>query len=195
MLIETVLNDGTPIAIRPVGPADEARLKDGIAALSKRSRYLRFFSGAAAPPQSVIDKLVAVDGHDHLAWGALLSAVEGTPAIGITHAFRDADDPDTAEFAVGVRDEYHGRGVGRLLAAVLLLDCQREGYREFKVHILADNRGALGLARSLGAQRQGSEGPVIELEIDVAEAIASLRQVEDVPGLAAIFRAFDPPPA
>lgn len=190
MIIDTILNDDTPISIREVCAGDEQRLKNGIAALSKRSRYLRFFSGAAAPPQSVIDKLIDIDGHDHVAWGALLKGAPGEPAIGITHAFRDKGDPGTAEYSVGVIDAYHGRGVGRLLTAVLLLDCAREGYREFKVHILAENRGAMGLVRSLGARRQGSYGPVIELEIDVADAIVSLRQVSDVRGLAAVFSAF-----
>ena len=44
---DAVLLDGTTVAVRPVAPADEpalARLLDG---LSVRSRWLRFFSGAA----------------------------------------------------------------------------------------------------------------------------------------------------
>ena len=191
MIINTILNDGTPICIRQVREDDEQRLKDGIAALSKRSRYLRFFSGMRVPPQSVIDKLIDVDGRDHIAWGALLSKAEGHPAIGIVHAFREKDDPHSAEFSVGVIDEFHGRGVGRLLTAVLLLDCWHERYSELHLHILADNSGALALARLLGAHQQGSDGPVIELEIGVEDAIEALRQVEDVPGLPPIFRAFE----
>lgn len=191
MIISTILNDGTPICIREVRLDDEQRLKDGIAALSKRSRYLRFFSGMRVPPQSVIEKLIDVDGHDHIAWGALLSGVEGDRAIGIVHAFRDESDPHSAEYSVGVIDEYHGRGVGRLLTAVLLLDCQREGYSEFTVHILNENEAAIRLARSLGAERQETADAVTEFEIDIDTALASLRAVDDVPGLAPIFAAFE----
>lgn len=191
MVIETILNDGTPIGIRRVRAEDEERLKEGIAKLSPRSRYLRFFSGMKAAPQGVIDKLVAVDGHDHIAWGAERIDLPDTPALGIVHAFRDEDDPQIAEFSVAVLDEYHARGVGRLLTAVLLLDARREGYREFTVNILSDNQGALALARSLGAERIGASGAVSEFEIEIEAAIAALRQVDDVPGLPAIFEALD----
>lgn len=62
----------------------------------------------------------------------------------------------------------------RLLTAVLLLDCAREG-----------------LARSLGAEGEGHEGGVSVLEIDIAEALAVLRAETGVPGLAAVFARFD----
>lgn len=190
MIINTQLNDGTPICIRAVREDDEQRLKDGIAQLSPQSRYLRFFSGMREAPSQVLRALVAVDGHDHIAWGALASDLPGTPALGVVHAFRDADDADTAEYSVAVVDAYHGRGLARLLTAVLLLDCQREGLSQFTVHILPENRPALALARSLGAEGAGYDAGVSILEIDIAEALAALRAEADVPGLAAVFAQF-----
>ncbi len=192
MIIETALNDGTPIAIRPVNPEDEARLKEGVAQLSPRSRYLRFFSGMRALPQNVVDKLVDVDGHDHIAWGALRRDDPAAPAIGIVHAFREEGEPDVAQYSVAVLDEYHGRGAARLMTAVLLLDCAREGYRELLVHVLAENAPARSFARSLGAaRRDGGSGNVLELEITIADAIELLRREAKVPGLAAVFAAFE----
>ena len=190
MIIHTQLNDGTPVCIRQVGKEDEQRLKDGIAKLSAQSRYLRFFSGMREAPPQVIKALITVDGHDHIAWGALRSDLPETPALGVVHAFRDKDDPDTAEFSVAVIDEYHGRGLARLLSAVLLLDCQREGLEQLAVNILPENRPALTLARSLGAHHTALEAGVSEFEIDIAAALASLRTEADVPGLAAIFDQF-----
>ncbi|MEM7687502.1 MAG: hypothetical protein AAF291_00640 [Pseudomonadota bacterium] len=67
MIIETILNDGAPICIRRVRPDDEHRLRDGIARRSEQSRYFRFFSGMKIPPSAVIDRLVDVDGYDHIA--------------------------------------------------------------------------------------------------------------------------------
>lgn len=190
MIIETHLNDGIPVCIRPVRKDDEQRLKDGIAKLSPQSRYLRFFSGMREAPPQVIKALVTVDGHDHIAWGALRTDLPGSPALGVVHAFRDADDPGTAEFSVAVIDEYHGRGLARLLTAVLLLDCQREGLDQLAVNILPENRPALTLARSLGAHHMAQEAGVSEFEIDIAAALTSLRAEGDVPGLAAIFDRF-----
>mgnify|MGYP005865069877 CR=1 FL=1 len=190
-MIETQLNDGTSVCIRRVRAEDEQRLRDGIAQLSPQSRYLRFFSGMREAPPQVLAALVRVDGHDHIAWGALRSDLPGTPAMGVVHAFRDAEDPETAEFSVAVVDAYHGRGLARLLTAVLLLDCAREGLAQFAVHILPENRPALAFARSLGAAGVGYEAGVSLLEIDIAEALKALRQYPDVPGLAAVFAQFD----
>ncbi len=191
MTIHTHLNDGTPVCIRRVRAEDEARLRDGIAQLSPQSRYLRFFSGMREPPPQVLRALVSVDGHDHLAWGALRSDQPDTPALGVVHAFRDSDDPDSAEFSVAVIDAYHGQGLARLLSAVLLLDCAREGLTQFTVHVLPENRPALALARALGAEGVGYEAGVSVLEIDIAAALAALREETDVPGLAAVFDQFD----
>jgi len=190
LIINTALNDGTPICIRRVTADDEQRLKDGIANLSKRSRYLRFFSGIKTPPQGVIDKLIDVDGYEHLAWGALRTDVGDSPALGIVHAFRDEHDPVNAEYSVAVVDEYHGQGLARLLTAVLLLDCYREGLRELTVHILAENKPALALTRSLGGERQGQDGSVTEFDIEIAAAIDTLKAEQDLPGLAEIFARF-----
>lgn len=191
MAIHTQLNDGIPVCIRRVRRADEQRMRDGIARLSPQSRYLRFFSGMREAPPQVLRALVDADGYDHIAWGALRSDLQDTPALGVVHAFRDADDPETAEFSVAVVDEYHGRGLARLLTAVLLLDCAREGLENFAVNILPENRPALALARSLGAGGVGYKAGVSMLHIDIAEALAALRAETDVPGLAAVFDQFD----
>ena len=190
MIIETQLNDGIPVCIRPVGKQDEQRIKDGIAQLSPQSRYLRFLSGMREAPPQVIKALITVDGHDHIAWGALRSDLAETPALGVVHAFRDADQPGTAEFSVAVVDEYHGRGLARLLTAVLLLDCAGEGLTHLAVNILPENRPAISLVRSLGAQHTALEAGVSEFDIDIADALLSLRAETEVPGLAAIFDAF-----
>lgn len=187
MAIDTILNDGTPICIRPVTAADEDRLRSGIAKLSKRSRYLRFFSGMETPPQGVIDALLDIDGHDHIAWGALRSDLAEKPALGIVHAFRDGDDPHSAQYSVAVIDEYHGRGLARLLTAVLLLDCRSEGLEELHVHILSENASALSLTRSLGGRHLSFEGNVSEYRIHIEAAIRSLAQQDDLPGFGAII--------
>ncbi len=190
MVIHTQLNDGTPVCIRPVRPEDEQRLKDGIAQLSPQSRYLRFFSGMREAPPQVLRALASADGYDHIAWGALRSDLANTPAIGVVHAFREAEDPERAEYSVAVVDAYHGRGLARLLTAVLLLDCAREGLEHFTVNILPENRPALALARSLGAEGVGYEAGVSVLEIDIVEALAALRAESGVPGLAGVFAQF-----
>lgn len=186
-VINTTLTDGVPVCIRQVRPDDEERIRAGIALLTPRSRYLRFFSGMREAPQRVIDLLVDVDGHDQIAWGALRSDCADTPALGVVHAFREADDPAVAQFSVAVIDAYHGRGLARLLTAVLLLDCRRHGLERLTVHVLAENAAALALVHRLGGDWQGQDGAVTEFDIEIADAIDALRKDDQVPGLAAVF--------
>lgn len=191
-VIHTRLEDGTRVCIRTIRPDDEARMREGIARMSDRSRYLRFFTGMRVPPDRVIERLVAADGHQHIAWGAIASDHPGEPAIGAVHAIADADgDSDRcAEFSVAVIDEFHDRGVGRLLTATILLDAAGRGYEEFQAWTLAENAGAIGFIRALGAELKGREDSALEYHLPIGGAIEALRAACDPPGLADVFRSF-----
>lgn len=191
MIIDTQLDDGTPVCIRTVREDDEQRLRDGIARLTPHSRYLRFFSGMREQPQHIIDRLLDVDGYRHIAWGAIDLSDPKNRAIGIVHAFRDAEHPDTAEYSVAVIDEFHGKGLARILTAVLLLDCKRQGLTTLEVQILAENRPALHLARLLGGTRAGYADGITEFELDIDSALVALRDEKGKSGLHNIFNAFE----
>ena len=137
--IHTRLEDGRTICIRTVTPKDEERLRAGIARMSPRSRYLRFFSGGASPPDWVIERLLDADGVLHLAWGALDLSDPDHPAMGVVHAMRPDEGDAVAEFSVGVVDAYHGLGIGRLLTATLLLDAAGGQLEAFRAHVLSEN--------------------------------------------------------
>lgn len=191
MIIHTHLNDDTPVCIREVRKDDEQRLRDGIARLSPRSRYLRFFSGMREPPAHVVDALLDVDGHEHIAWGAIASDEPGQPAIGVVHAFREDDNSSSAEFSVAVIDAYHGRGLARLLTAVIMLDCRSEGLETIEAQVLSENDAAVAITHSLGGELTGVEQGVSHFTIDIETAIDALRSEPDVAGLAAVFRQWD----
>ena len=190
-IIETRLENGTPVCLRRVDRGDEQRIREGIARMSPRSRYMRFFSGAATPPDWVIDRLLDADGDMHLAWGAIDMSVPGEPAIGAVHAFREAEDRELAEFSVAILDDWHGQGLGKILTATLLLEAQAEGIARFAMNTLAENRSAIAFARLLGGQRTGSDGTVVAYELLVDEALDRLRQAGDPPGILAVFDAFE----
>lgn len=145
------------------------------------------------PPDHIVDALLDVDGHDHIAWGAIATDEPGHPAIGVVHAFRDDDDPEKVEFSVAVLDEYHGRGLARLLSTVLLLDCVQEGLENLTVHILPENKPAILLAKSLGASHVRMESGVTILDIEVEGALRSLRAIQEVSGIEDVFQAFGYP--
>lgn len=198
-VIHTALTDGQPVCLRRITPDDGALMREGIARMSPHSRYLRFFSGMKAPPEWVIERLLDVDSDTHLAWGAIASshaAGERPPcgqprcegeAIGAVHAFRREDEPDCAEFSVAVLDDWHHKGVGRLLTATLLLEAQAEGITEFHVDTLGENRGAILFALGLGATPSGGDGLTRSFTLEVEEALRRLREECEPEGLRAVF--------
>ena len=125
IVVHSALNDGTRVSLRCITPADEERLRTGIATLSAESRYLRFFSPAPTLPDAVIKRLVDVDGHDHIGWGAICTDCDDWPAIGAVHAVRYADGP-AGEFSIAVLDAFQGKGLARMMTAALLIQCLAE---------------------------------------------------------------------
>lgn len=189
--IRTHLADGRPVCLRTVEAEDEARLREGIARLSPRSRYLRFFSGAESPPDWVIERLVDVDGVLHIAWGALDVTQPGEPAIGVVHAMRPHEGDPVAEFSIAVLDDYHGLGLGRMLVATLLLDVLDDGLASLDAHVLTENRVAIDFMLRLGAERVAFDGSTTEYRLDVARAVELLRGESEPAGLADVFGYFD----
>jgi GNAT superfamily N-acetyltransferase len=198
-VIHTRLADGARVCIRTIRPEDEMRMRDGIARMTDRSRYLRFFTGIRVPPPHVITRLLEADGHRHIAWGAIASDLPGEPAVGAVHAYAADEagpgpgDDDCAEFSVAIVDDFHGRGLGRLLTATILLDAARAGYEEFQAWTLAENAGAIAFIKGLSATLAGRESEVLEYHLRIDDAIEVLRGSCDPPGLADVFAAFGEP--
>ncbi len=165
-------------------------MRGGIELLSQESQYLRFFSRAPALPDQVIASLVNVDGHRHLAWGAILSGEPGLPAIGAVHAVRGDAYSDSAEFAIGILDAYHGLGLARMLTAVLLIQCRIEGIATIEAQILAENKAAARLLLSLGGERWRTEQGVSDYLLDIETTLQTLQNTAEPDGLKDVFAAF-----
>ena len=181
--IHSRLNDGTAVCLRTITPDDGPLIRDGIAKLSAESRYLRFFSPAPALPDAVIERLVDVDGHDHIAWGAICSSCPDRPAIGAVHAVRHRADGPVGEFSVAVLDEFHGQGLARMMTAALLVHCLAEGLVELDVHMLSENAAARRLVKALGASWAKETAGVAEYRLDVAAGLSALRADTEAPGV------------
>ena len=182
------LTDGTPVTIRTIQPSDLALMRGGIGQLSSRSRYFRFFSHQPVPPDSVIQKLVDVDGYNHFAWGALLTNCPNDTPIGAVHVFRDGARWDTGELSFAIVDAYHGLGLARMLMAVLLIYCRVAQIRWLDAHVLFENKAAANLVRTLGAKRSSTPAAVSDYELDVGLALETLRARGKNKTVQAIFK-------
>ena len=192
--VHSVLIDGTAVCLRTITPEDAPLLRAGIARLSAESRYMRFFSPTPMPPDAVVERLVDVDGHDHIAWGAICTGCEGEPAIGAVHAVRHPAGPGgggegrVGEYSIAILDAFHGLGLARMMTAALLVDCQAEGLDGLDVHVLSENRAATRLMTALGCRFTGMAAGVSEYRLDVAAAVAALRTDTEARGVQDVLR-------
>lgn len=152
------------IQIRPVGCADRAALRDFLAGLSSRTRYLRFFGGGPASPV-LLGVLGGGQGAD-----AIVAARDG--AI-IGHAMAvDTPGPDGAlvsDLGVVVADAWQGRGVGSRLISALASRARARGATSVTMDVLAENRPMLAMITNhWPSARQYRSGPYLTIRAPLA---------------------------
>jgi RimJ/RimL family protein N-acetyltransferase len=166
-----VLRDGSAVRIRQVRSTDAPLLADGFARLSPRSRRMRFLGAKTTLSAAELRYYTAVDHHDHEAIGALSPDGRG---VGIARYIRDADDPQAAEIAVTIVDDWQHRGLGTELLTRLSDRARHVGIHRFTALTDAENAAVAGLARKLGARLAGRGPGTAEYEIALAPAEYSL---------------------
>jgi acetyltransferase len=132
------LPDGTRILIRPIEPADKARLSIALGRLSQRTIYRRFLGAKPKLSAAELRYLTEIDGHDHIALVAFL-ADDPESIVAVARCVRMPDAPDTAEFAIVVGDPLQGRGLGSLLARELATAARSAGIRRFSATMAGEN--------------------------------------------------------
>jgi RimJ/RimL family protein N-acetyltransferase len=159
------LRDGASILVRPIAPEDKPLLVDVFGRLTEESRYWRFFMNLRALSPAMLADFTEVDHFDHEA----VIAIEPSSgqALGVARYARLNDDPEAAEVAVTVVDDWHRRGVASTLLAELSARAKQEGVRRFVAIVRADNPGAAALFRTVSGSKLRIAGPVLEFVIEL----------------------------
>jgi acetyltransferase len=82
--------------------------------------------------------------------GALLAFGEGAEEVLGVARFSAEPDNRTAEFAIAVRSDWKGHGLGHLLMARLIERARQRGIDELVGEVLPENAAMLQLAREFG---------------------------------------------
>lgn len=157
------LHDGSKVLIRQVQSTDAPLLADGFARLSPRSRQMRFLTRKQELTPAERRYFTDVDHHDHEALGAL-SAADGR-GVGIARYVRDADDPQAAEIAVTIVDDWQGRGLGTELLSRLSDLARQAGIHRFTALVSANNPASAAMLRNLGACLVGRGPGIVEYQL------------------------------
>ena len=162
------LRDGARIVVRPIEPGDKGALVEGFEHLSERSRYRRFLSPTTRLTDAQLHYLTEVDHVDH---EALIAFAEETgEPIGVARYVRFPDDPEEAEPAVTVVDEWQGRGVGTVLLDAITERARDAGVKRFVASVLADNKPMIAMLEHLGSsERERVGGGVMQIESELPE--------------------------
>jgi acetyltransferase len=139
------LRDGTSLRVRPLRAEDEPMLHDLAAHMSHEDLRLRFFTPVRGLTRAVAARLSQLDYDREL---ALLAECNGT-ALGVAHFFADPDNL-RAEYAIAVRSDWKGRGLGYLLMKRLIDIAGQRGIGELVGEVLRENEPMLQMCRELG---------------------------------------------
>lgn len=143
------LRDGARVCLRPLEPDDRSAVEEVFASLSERSRSERFHGPKPRLADADLRQLLAVDHQDH---EAVLAVEEASGrALGIARFVRDRWEPDVAEIAFEVADDWHGRGLATVLVAALSRRAARLGVARFRGLALSTNERAKSVLRRAGS--------------------------------------------
>jgi hypothetical protein len=160
----SALKDGRRIHLRTLGPGDKQALSEGFARLSKQSKYFRFLSPMGRLTAAQLRYLTEVDQENHHAWGAYIQSGEREIGVGVARCIRLDNEPDMAEFAVTIVDEFQLLGAGRILLEILIRSARRSGITAFRGYVHRDNVMMTSLLRSFVGRLPRSGGDVRQVE-------------------------------
>jgi acetyltransferase len=170
---ELQLKDGSKVVVRPMRPEDEPAIARFLAEVDPEDVRLRFFHAVKDFSHSFVARLTQLDYARAMAFVAL------DPAAGtIVGAVRLHSDSlyESAEYAILVRSELKGRGLGWSLMQLLIGYARSEGLKRLFGEVLHENVTMLSMCRELGFSVTSGEDPAVanvtlDLGHPAAEAI------------------------
>ena len=142
------LRDGSEIFVRPIRPEDAPALQDMVSRASPEDLRLRFFQPIRRLPEQLAARLTQIDYDREMAFISFDPA-EPEAIIGVARLMADPD-VQTAEYAIIVRTDWKGRGLGYALMNQLLNFAAERGIATIFGEVLRENQSMLNMARDLG---------------------------------------------
>jgi len=149
------MKDGQPMRIRPIRPEDEPKLVEFHEHLSERSVYLRYASlmkYSQRVAHERLSRLCFIDYDTEMALVAMELDPETDEEGALIGAGRLTQLRGTGdgEFAMLVRDDHQGQGLGTELLRRLIQIGEDEGLKRIVADILKENRAMQNVCTSLG---------------------------------------------
>ncbi len=143
------LRDGREILLRPILPEDEPNHKSFIENVSVDDLYKRFFSDIGEVNHEMMAKFTQIDYDREMAFVAVSRAGAQEQILGVVRALADPQIID-AEFAVLVRSDLKGVGLGSILMDKIIRYAKTTPLERLSGITMPSNRGMIALAQKVG---------------------------------------------
>jgi acetyltransferase len=165
------LRDGHEIVVRPLRPEDERLYPPFFARMTDEDMRLRFFARVRELGHAFIARLTQIDYARAMAFIAIDPATD--EMLGAVRLHGDATRA-TGEYAIAVRSDLKGKGLGWELMRLIIQFAHREGYGEISGEVLRENTTMLEMCLALGFEAKPEKGSpeIMAVRLDVGRAVA-----------------------
>jgi acetyltransferase len=161
------LRDGAAVLVRSIRPEDEALYGPFFAAVTERDLRLRFFAPVKEFSHAFIARFTQLDYARAMAFIALDES--SRQMLGVVRLHANANY-ETGEYAILLRSDCKGRGLGWLLMQMIIDYARAEGLKMIEGQVLVENVEMLNMCRELGfkiaADRNDADICVVTLSIE-----------------------------
>ncbi|MGZ5230298.1 MAG: bifunctional acetate--CoA ligase family protein/GNAT family N-acetyltransferase [Burkholderiales bacterium] len=174
-LEEWISWQGRQLLLRPIKPEDGAQHLEFFNALNAEDVHDRLFMPLRELRRSQLARLTQIDYDREMAFIATREDEGGhVETLGVARAISDPDNI-AAEFAIIVRSDMKGQGLGPILLKKLVDYCRSRGTRELVGEALAQNQRVIALARRFGFVVTASPAThTVSLKLELAASGANL---------------------
>jgi acetyltransferase len=162
-----MLEDGTPVKIRPMKPEDEPLVADFLTACSDETIYFRYFRRIKKWTHDMLIRFTQNDYDRELGLMAVGAPPGPEVMMGVSRLVTTPDRQE-AEFALIVADAWHGKGLGHKLMARAIEVAREMGVKRLVGDVLSGNHPMLALMSKMGfVQRKDEGGETVRVEMDL----------------------------
>ena len=166
-LEERISWQGREVLLRPIKPEDGEHHLAFFNALDPEDIRYRAFIQVREIRPSQLARLTQIDYDREMAFVATSRVSSGGgETLGVARAIADPDNV-TAEFAIIIRSDIKGHGLGPILLGKLVEYCRTHGTKELVGYALPDNHRLIGLARRFGFAVTHSEPDLVHMKLDL----------------------------
>ena len=163
-----VLRDGSRIFTRPIKPDDEPQIQWLLAHVTRQDLRFRFFTTVKVFTHEFLATLTQLDYSRAMAFVAFDESTGGI--LGVVRLHSD-ELYQSGEFAILLRSDSKGRGLGWALMQLIIEYGKSEGLKTITGQVLRENNAMLLMCRELGfrVETNDVERDVCEVTLPLAD--------------------------